>query len=80
MRVGGLDMFTGAAIAVAAGADLVVEGAVDLFISQSVSVELEGLSTFTYLILLRPKDGGEIIRHDLDNVGCIRGRADYRIC
>lgn len=31
LAVGGLDVFSGAAVAVAAGADFVVEGAVDLF-------------------------------------------------
>jgi hypothetical protein len=38
LRVGGLDVFAGAAVAVAAGADFVVEGAVDLFFRMEMLV------------------------------------------
>ena len=52
-------MFTRAAVAVAAGADFVVEGAVDL----RMLVEVWEGDAETYFVLLSTKDGGEVVGH-----------------
>ncbi len=64
LRVRGLDVFSGAAVAVAAGAYFVVEGAVDLG-DMLVSGVLEMLFwwVFANLVLLCTEDGGEVVRH-----------------
>lgn len=72
LGVGGLDVFAGAAVAMAAGTDFVVEGAVDLWWGLLVFASYicgegswEGFSGFAhYLVLFCAEDGGEIVRHD----------------
>ena len=59
LRVGGLDVFARAAVAVAAGADFVVEGAVDLGMLVGVWEGDGG----TYFVLLGAEYGGQVVGH-----------------
>ena len=54
-------MLSRAAVAVAAGADLVVETAVDL--RALLAAVCRGTRVEAYLVLFGTEDGGEVVRH-----------------
>ena len=65
LRVGGFDMFSRTAVAVSAGANFVVEGAVDLWFMGLVSAS-RCCGLVTYLILFCSEYAGKILRHLCD--------------